>query len=102
MVSPPSANLNPERQFPSLFEPVHGSAPDIYGQNIANPIAMIWSGALMLDFLTQGQGAGRAAHDAIVNAIEAVINSGPRTPDLGGTASTTQVGEAIAALVARG
>jgi tartrate dehydrogenase/decarboxylase/D-malate dehydrogenase len=62
----PSANLNPERKFPSLFEPVHGSAPDIYGQNIANPIAMIWSGALMLDFLTQGQGAGRAAHDAIL------------------------------------
>ena len=96
----PSANLNPERHFPSLFEPVHGSAPDIYSQNIANPIAMIWSGALMLDFLTQGQGAGRAAHDAIVNAIEEVIKSGPRTPDLGGTASTTQVGEAIAEHVA--
>ena len=98
----PSANLNPERSFPSLFEPVHGSAPDIYGKNIANPIAMIWSGALMLDFLTQGVGAGRAAHDAIVAAIEEVIKSGPRTPDLGGTASTTQVGEAIAARVARG
>ena len=96
----PSANLNPERSFPSLFEPVHGSAPDIYGKNIANPIAMIWSGALMLDFLTQGQGAGRQAHDAIVTAIEEVIKSGPRTPDLGGTASTTQVGEAIAARVA--
>ena len=61
---------------------------------------MIWSGALMLDFLTQGVGAGRAAHDAIVTAIEEVIKSGPRTPDLGGTASTTQVGEAIAARVA--
>ncbi|HEX5739467.1 MAG TPA: tartrate dehydrogenase [Hydrogenophaga sp.] len=96
----PSANLNPERTFPSLFEPVHGSAPDIYGQNIANPIAMIWSGALMLDFLTQGQGAGRAAHDAIVTAIEEVLRTGPRTPDLGGTAGTTQVGEAIASLVA--
>jgi tartrate dehydrogenase/decarboxylase/D-malate dehydrogenase len=79
---------------------VHGSAPDIYGKNIANPIAMIWSGALMLDFLTQGQGAGRAAHDAIVAAIEAVLKDGPRTPDLGGTANTTQVGEAIAAHVA--
>ena len=67
----PSANLNPERKFPSLFEPVHGSAPDIYGQRIANPIAMIWSGALMLDFLTQGQGAGRAAHDAIVQGDRA-------------------------------
>ncbi|WP_196385581.1 isocitrate/isopropylmalate family dehydrogenase, partial [Ralstonia solanacearum] len=96
----PSANLNPERTFPSLFEPVHGSAPDIYGKNIANPIAMIWSGALMLDFLTQGQGAGRAAHDAIVAAIEAVIKAGPRTPDLGGSANTTQVGEAIAARLA--
>ena len=98
----PSANLNPDRLFPSLFEPVHGSAPDIFGKNIANPIAMIWSGALMLDFLTQGQGAGRAAHDAIVAAIEEVIKSGPRTPDLGGKANTTQVGEAIAALIAQG
>jgi tartrate dehydrogenase/decarboxylase/D-malate dehydrogenase len=95
----PSANLNPERKFPSLFEPVHGSAPDIYGQRIANPIAMIWSGALMLDFLTQGQDAGRAAHDAIVKAIEAVIARGPRTPDLGGQAHTEDVGRAIANLV---
>jgi tartrate dehydrogenase/decarboxylase / D-malate dehydrogenase len=92
----PSANLNPERKFPSLFEPVHGSAPDIYGKRIANPIAMIWSGALMLDFLTQGQGAGRAAHDAIVKAIEHVIARGPRTPDLGGQAHTEDVGRAIA------
>jgi tartrate dehydrogenase/decarboxylase/D-malate dehydrogenase len=95
----PSANLNPERRFPSLFEPVHGSAPDIYGRRIANPIAMIWSGALMLDFLTQGQGAGRAAHDAIVQAIEAVIARGPRTPDLGGDARTEDVGRAITELV---
>ena len=90
----PSANLNPERKFPSLFEPVHGSAPDIYGQNIANPIAMIWSGALMLEFLGE-----RAAHDAIVNAIETVLREGPRTRDLGGSASTTEVGIAIAALI---
>nr|WP_315427026.1 tartrate dehydrogenase [uncultured Albidiferax sp.] len=96
----PSANLNPERCFPSLFEPVHGSAPDIYGKNIANPIAMIWSGALMLDFLTRSEGVGRAAHDAIVQAIEAVLRDGPRTPDLGGTASTTDVGIAIAERVA--
>jgi tartrate dehydrogenase/decarboxylase/D-malate dehydrogenase len=95
----PSANLNPDRRFPSLFEPVHGSAPDIYGQNVANPIAMIWSGALMLDFLTHGQGAGRAAHDAIVRAIETVLREGPHTRDLGGQASTTEVGEAIAALI---
>ena len=90
----PSANLNPERAFPSLFEPVHGSAPDIYGQNIANPIAMIWSGALMLDFL-----GCKPAHDAILSAIEQVLAQGPRTRDLGGTASTTEVGEAIAAIV---
>ncbi len=91
----PSANLNPERKFPSLFEPVHGSAPDIFGQNIANPIAMIWSAALMLDFLGE-----RAAHDAIVQAIEQVLVDGPRTRDLGGSASTTELGEAIAARVA--
>lgn len=91
----PSANLNPERKFPSLFEPVHGSAPDIYGQNIANPVAMIWSAALMLDFLGH-----RDAHDAIVRAIEQVLAQGPRTRDLGGTASTTEMGQAIAALVA--
>jgi tartrate dehydrogenase/decarboxylase/D-malate dehydrogenase len=98
----PSANLNPERTFPSLFEPVHGSAPDIYGKNIANPVAMIWSGAMMLDFLGHGTGPAHAAHDAIVAAIESVLASGPRTPDLGGTASTTEMGEAIAASIARG
>ncbi|MGM9488878.1 tartrate dehydrogenase [Ideonella sp. YS5] len=90
----PSANLNPERKFPSLFEPVHGSAPDIYGRNIANPVAMIWSGALMLEFLGE-----KAAHDAILKAIETVLAEGPRTGDLGGTASTTEMGEAIAKLV---
>jgi tartrate dehydrogenase/decarboxylase / D-malate dehydrogenase len=95
----PSANLNPERRFPSLFEPVHGSAPDIYGRGIANPVAMIWSGALMLDFLSQGEGPGRAAHDAIVRAIETVIARGPCTPDLGGNATTADVGQAIARAV---
>ena len=98
----PSANLNPERNFPSLFEPVHGSAPDIYGRNIANPVAMIWSAALMLDFLGHSQGPARAAHDAIVRAIETVLREGPRTPDLGGSASTTEMGEAIARRVAEG
>ncbi|MNM85028.1 Tartrate dehydrogenase/decarboxylase [compost metagenome] len=95
----PSANLNPERKFPSLFEPVHGSAPDIYGKNIANPIAMIWSGALMLDFLGNGEGACRAAHDDILRAIEQVIAEGRVTRDMGGEQSTQQVGEAIAGLV---
>lgn len=94
----PSASLNPERLFPSLFEPVHGSAPDIFGRNIANPIAMIWSGALMLDFLGDAP-QYRAAHDAILRAIEGVLSHGPRTPDMGGQASTTEVGKAVAALI---
>ncbi len=87
----PSANINPERKFPSLFEPVHGSAPDIAGQGIANPIGQIWSGAMMLDHLGHA-----AAHDAIVRAIEKVTAEGPRTPDMGGTASTSDVGKAVA------
>ncbi len=90
----PSANMNPERRFPSLFEPVHGSAPDIAGKGIANPVAMIWSAALMLQFLGE-----HAAHDAIVKAIETVLREGPRTRDLGGAASTVEVGEAIARLI---
>ncbi|MCB9491161.1 MAG: tartrate dehydrogenase [Dehalococcoidia bacterium] len=93
----PSANLNPDRRFPSLFEPVHGSAPDIAGKGIANPIGQIWSAAMMLDFLGY-----RAAHDAIVKAIEAALdpsNGGPRTPDLGGKASTTDLGKAIAGAI---
>lgn len=91
----PSANINPERQFPSLFEPVHGSAPDIFGKAIANPIAMIWSGAMMLNFLGQGDERYQQAHDGILAAIEEVIASGLCTPDLQGSASTQQVGEAI-------
>ena len=90
----PSANLNPERTFPSLFEPVHGSAPDIFGQGIANPVAMVWSAALMLQFLGE-----HAAHDAMLKAIETVLAHGPRTPDLGGTASTAELGQAIAARI---
>jgi tartrate dehydrogenase/decarboxylase/D-malate dehydrogenase len=93
----PSANLNPEHTFPSLFEPVHGSAPDIAGKGIANPIGQIWCGALMLDFLGY-----RKAHDAVLAAIEEVLapkSGAPRTPDLGGTANTQDVGAAIAGVI---
>jgi tartrate dehydrogenase/decarboxylase/D-malate dehydrogenase len=98
----PSANINPERRFPSLFEPVHGSAPDIYGRNIANPVAMIWSGAMMLDFLGRAAGPAHQAHDVILAAVQSVLAKGPHTPDLGGTASTTDMGKAIAAAITRG
>jgi tartrate dehydrogenase/decarboxylase/D-malate dehydrogenase len=87
----PSANLNPDRRFPSLFEPVHGSAPDIAGKGIANPIGQIWSAAMMLDFLGYPK-----AHDAVLQAIEQVLGDGLKTPDLGGTANTVMVGKAIA------
>ncbi|RIX41982.1 MAG: tartrate dehydrogenase [Rhodocyclales bacterium GT-UBC] len=98
----PSANLNPERHFPSLFEPVHGSAPDIYGQGIANPVAMIWSGAMMLDFLGNGDAQYKAAHDAILKAIETVLVNGPRTPDMGGEANTEEAGRAVASALNAG
>jgi tartrate dehydrogenase/decarboxylase/D-malate dehydrogenase len=87
----PSGNINPERKYPSLFEPVHGSAPDIAGRGVANPIGQIWCGAMMLDHLGYP-----AAHDAIVRAIERVTADGPRTPDMGGRAGTDDVGRAIA------
>lgn len=90
----PSANINPERIFPSLFEPVHGSAPDIYGKRIANPIAQIWSGAMLLQHLGYPQ-----AGAAIVSAIEKVLLDGPRTPDAGGNANTADVGNAIASII---
>jgi tartrate dehydrogenase/decarboxylase / D-malate dehydrogenase len=89
----PSANLNPERRYPSMFEPVHGSAPDIFSRGVANPIAMIWSGSLMLDFLGETQAA-----ELIFAAIKVVTAAGlVRTPDLGGRATTAEMGEAIAA-----
>lgn len=94
-----SANLNPERKYPSLFEPVHGSAPRLTGKGIANPIATIWSGAMMLDFLGNGDPKYRAAHDVILKAVETVLVEGPRTPDLGGKAGTVDVGKAIAAII---
>ena len=90
----PSANLNPDRSTPSLFEPVHGSAPDIAGQGVANPIGQIWCGAMMLEFLGH-----KEAHDAVLRAIETVLALGsaaPRTPDIGGSARTSDVGKAIA------
>ena len=91
----PGANIDPERRHPSMFEPIHGSAPDIAGRGIANPIGAIWAGALMLGHL-----GAPAAHDRIVAAIERVLGgSGPRTPDLGGTATTVDVTTAIVAAV---
>jgi tartrate dehydrogenase/decarboxylase / D-malate dehydrogenase len=87
----PSANLNPEREFPSMFEPVHGSAPDIAGKNIANPIGQIWSGAMMLEFLDQKEAA-----QSVLQAIERVLADGSvRTPDMGGAASTQALGRAV-------
>jgi len=88
----PAANLNPEGAFPSMFEPVHGSAPDIAGRAVANPVAMIWTGAMMAEHLGHADAAR-----AIEGAIETVLASGaPLTPDLGGSASTRDVGEAVA------
>lgn len=88
----PSANINPTREYPSMFEPVHGSAPDIAGQGIANPIGQIWSGALMLDHLGHPEAAA-----AVEKAIETVLeNTSLRTPDMGGKASTEELGKAIA------
>jgi tartrate dehydrogenase/decarboxylase / D-malate dehydrogenase len=89
----PGANVNPGREHPSMFEPIHGSAPDIAGKGIANPIGAIWAGALMLEHLGH-----RDLHDKILGAIERVVASGKvRTPDLGGTATTMQVMDAIVA-----
>ncbi|KHL10572.1 tartrate dehydrogenase/decarboxylase/D-malate dehydrogenase [Mumia flava] len=89
----PSANINPDRTWPSLFEPVHGSAPDIAGRGIANPVGQIWSGAMMLDHLGQPEAAA-----AVVDAIESVLGDRPDlvTPDLGGAGTTEQLGKAIA------
>ena len=87
----PGANINPTRQYPSMFEPIHGSAPDIAGRGIANPIGAIWAGALMLDHLGH-----RDLHDRVVGALERVVAGGKvRTPDLGGTATTKEMTDAI-------
>jgi tartrate dehydrogenase/decarboxylase/D-malate dehydrogenase len=91
----PSANINPERLYPSLFEPVHGSAPDIAGKGLANPIGQIWCGAMMLEHFGHAE-----AGAAVVRAIEKVLEAGPKnapfTPDMGGTAKTSDLGKAIA------
>jgi len=88
----PSANINPERKFPSMFEPVHGSAPDIAGKGVANPVAQIWSGAMMLEHLGEME-AAKAVEDAFCSLL---AKGGARTADVGGTATTQEVGEAIA------
>ncbi len=86
----PSANLNPEKRFPSMFEPVHGSAPDIAGKGIANPIATLWSVNMMLDFFDEKEAA-----ELLMNAIEAVTSSGTLTRDLGGDAGTSEFTDAV-------
>ena len=92
----PSANINPDRDFPSMFEPVHGSAPDIAGKGIANPIGQIWSGAMMLEHLGHAEAA-----KAIETAIETVLaDPKARTKDMGGTANTVECGQAVADAVA--
>jgi tartrate dehydrogenase/decarboxylase / D-malate dehydrogenase len=89
----PGANINPGRQYPSMFEPIHGSAPDIAGKGIANPIGAIWAGALMLEHLGH-----RDLHDKVLGAIERVVASGKvRTPDLGGSGTTKQMADAVVA-----
>jgi tartrate dehydrogenase/decarboxylase/D-malate dehydrogenase len=91
----PSANINPEREYPSMFEPVHGSAPDIAGRGVANPIGQIWSGAMMLDHFGES-----AAAQAVERAIaEVLADGGTRTPDLGGNAGTKDLGAAVAAAI---
>ncbi|OXY81428.1 tartrate dehydrogenase [Oceanimonas doudoroffii] len=91
----PSANINPEKTFPSMFEPVHGSAPDIAGQNIANPIGTIWAAAMMMQHL-----GSQAMHDTIMSAVEAAIRDRlSLTRDMGGTASTQELGQAVTDLI---
>ena len=89
----PSANLNPTGKYPSMFEPIHGSAPDIAGKGIANPVGTLWAAAMMLDHLQLGEAA-----DRLMDAVTAVLAAGKvRTPDIGGTSTTTEVTDAVIA-----
>jgi tartrate dehydrogenase/decarboxylase/D-malate dehydrogenase len=92
----PSGNINPERKHPSLFEPVHGSAPDIAGKGIANPVGQIWAAAMMLDHLGEADAAA-----AVTTAMEEVLAGGPQalTPDMGGRSTTEELGKAVAAAI---
>ncbi len=93
----PAANLNPDRTAPSMFEPVHGSAPDIAGKGIANPIGQIWTAKMLLDFYDLGE-----LGDLVMDAIEVTLSEGIKSPDLGGRASTTEIGDAIVERVLKG
>ena len=93
---PAGANLNPERRYPSMFEPIHGSAPRRAGQGTANPMATIWAGAMMLDHLGETEASG-----LVMDALRYIAKHGPRTKDLGGTAKTVEMGEAVSGAVGR-
>lgn len=93
---PAGANLNPDRRFPSMFEPIHGSAPDLSGRGVANPMAAIWAGALMLEHLGE-----EGTADLVMAALRRVAKDGPRTRDLGGQATTAELGAAVAAAIGR-
>ena len=92
----PSANINPERKFPSMFEPVHGSAPDIAGRGIANPVGQVWSACLMLEHLGETQAA-----DDLMTAMLSTISDGATTPDVGGSSNTAEVASELSARIAR-
>jgi tartrate dehydrogenase/decarboxylase/D-malate dehydrogenase len=91
---PAGANLNPEKMYPSMFEPIHGSAPRRAGQGVGNPMATIWAGAMMLEHLGEQESA-----DLVMDALRHVALNGPRTRDLGGTAKTVEMGDAVAAAI---
>ena len=93
----PTANIDPERRFPSMFEPIHGSAFDITGKGIANPVASFWTAAQMLEHLGEGEPAVR-----LMAAVEAVCAKGIMTPDVGGTANTREVTQAVIRAIAEG